>query len=436
MPLLTRRNYRLELGATTFLALALGMVEGGTLGVVVKIAFGDVASDRALNFAVGVIIAAPEFANLSSFLWAAVSHGRSKVRLVAMLQAAVLALLGLVALVPRTGSGLVVMVGVVVLTRILVSGVMTLRSTIWSANYPRDVRARLTGKLAVLQSTVIAAVGVAIGVSMDAWPDSFRVLFPAAAAAGVIGLALYQQIRMRHAKLLIRAERAERAGDRRGGPTLSPMSVWRTLRDDRAYARFMLCMFILGTGNLMLTAPLVITLREQFHLGYLRGIVVIQSIPYIVAPLVIPLWARLLDRVHVVRFRAIHSWAFVTSQGLVFLAAVLHLLPLMYGAMVFQGIGLAGGRRAGTLGHLDFAPPHKAAQYMGVHVTLNGVRGLLAPLGAVGVYQQLDRTGAGAWVFGISVLLCTAGALGFVAMSRRMNDEHPSGRRPRLGGMR
>jgi hypothetical protein len=238
------------------------------------------------------------------------------------------------------------------------------------------------------------------------------------AAAGVFS---YGRIRVRGHRALLKAERET---VRTARPSLNPVAVARLLRQDRWYARFQACMFTLGAGNLMLTVPLVITLKEVFKVGYAQGILVTSTIPYLVMPWFIPLWARLLARTHVVRFRALHSWVFVVAQGVICAAVWTQTYWLLFVGAVLQGIGFGGGTLAWNLGHLDFAPAHKAAQYMGAHVTLNGVRGLAGPFLAVSIYQWLEsaREGAGAWVFFLSVVLCIGGALGFMHLSRAMGE--------------
>ncbi len=425
MPAMVRRNYRFELVATSFFSLVAALVEGGLIGVIVKNAFEGVAEQRLLHYAVAVLAAAPEFANLTSFLWARLSHGRPKVRFINTLQLAVAVIVGLIALVPRSQAGLLMLGGAVIAARVCLTGIITLRATVWLANYPRSDRARVTGKLSTLQSLIVAAVGLGVSTAMDLRPDSFRVYFPCAAAGALVGVAAYARVRVRGSRRMLRVERE--SGDDDAGPSFNPMAMWRTLAADRRYAWFMLNMFILGTGNLMLTAPLVITLKDQFGQGYLGGVLVIQSIPMLVMPLAIPLWARLLDRVHVVRFRSVHSWAFVAAQSLVLLGATTGALWMMYVGAAALGVGYGGGALAWNLGHLDFAPAHKASQYMGVHVTLNGVRGLAAPLLAVFVYDRLSAAAAGQWVFGVSVVLCVVGAVGFGVLARGMGGEGSEG---------
>jgi MFS family permease len=141
-------------------------------------------------------------------------------------------------------------------------------------------------------------------------------------------------------------------------------------------------------------------------------------------PFMIPLWARLLDRVHVVQFRAIHSWAFVLAAFLTALAVQFHSEWLLYVSAALTGMGFGGGVLAWNLGHLDFAPRGMESQYMGVHATLNGVRGILGPFLAVGLYEWLTAIAPGRNLGAISFWLCAVitllGGLGFVRLARTL----------------
>lgn len=424
----SRANYRRELVASLFFPVALAAVEGAVVAVVVKKAYTGVVPPVHLAYAVGVLASAGELANITSFLWAAVAHGRRKIRFIAALMAVVAAMVAVVAVAPRTPAGLWVLAGAVLAARVSMAGVFTLRATVWRANYGRGDRARATGKFSTIQVMVVACVALAVGACQDRSAEWFRVVLLAASAMGAVGVAAYSRVRVRGHRRLVLDER-----DEEDGPTFSPLSLWRVLRADRHFAAFMLCMFIIGTGNLMLTAPLTLTLADEFGLGSMPSMVIMTVLPYLVIPWAIPAWTRLMARRHVVRFRVVHSWVFVASQAVVLVAAVTRTLELMYIGALFQGIAFAGGSLAWNLGHLDFAPPHKASQYMGVHVTLNGVRGLLAPFLAVSIYEGLRgwRAGAEHWVFACSVVLCAAGAIGFAWLARAMG---PAADSPGRGG--
>ena len=419
---MSRRNFRREIFYSLLFSPTQGLIEGSVIGLIAKITYTGVVEKRILDIVVALLIATPEFANITSFLWTAATHGKPKIRTINLLQAATIILVGLIALVPVTADGLFVMAGLFVAARVCFSGVLTLRATVWRHNYSRFDRARATAKLQTIVALIIAATGYGVGRIMDAYgPQVFRGVVPTACVLGAVGVFIYGRIRLRgHAKLL-KDERGDPGQDR---PSINPSAMLRLLRADPFYARFQLSMSLLGAGNLMVAAPLAIILKDRMDAGYAGGITIVSTIPLIVLPFTVPFWAWLLARTHVVRFRALHSWVFVVGQSLLLVGVLRESMPLLGVAMAIQGFGYAGGSLAWNIGHLDFAPQKKATQYMAVHVTLNGVRGILAPLLAVQTYVWLNawRPGTGAWVFAISAVVCALGGLGFMSLQRAMGD--------------
>lgn len=420
LPPMLRSTYSRELTAWMFLPLMLGAVEGGAVSIIVKKAFdgAEDVSPSELNFAVAVVAAAPNIGNITSFIWASLSHGRPKIKFISGLQIATALCTALIGLVPHTRIGLYALLALVCLSRIAWTGVITNRTAVWGANYPRADRARIAGKMATVQSLGMALVGTIIGIGMDWDERAFHILFPLAAVGGLVGNAIYRKVRLRGQRRLARLE----VSGGHAPPSMNPLKVMRVLRHDKPYRWFMIWLFVFGTGNLMLAPPLAIVLNDRFNIGYWGGIQVLQTFPLIVVPIIIPLWSRLLDRRHVVEFRAIHAWAYVLAALLHLVGALAGSLWVFYAASIMMGIANAGGVLAWNLGHHDFAPAHRDAEYMGVHVTLNGIRGLLSPFLAVWIYQSLDAAtnGSGVWIFSVCLILNTAGALGFVSMARRL----------------
>lgn len=419
MPAISRANYARELRYTLLFSTTLAIVEGGIIGVLVKNGFAGVVSGGRLALIVAALGAAPEGANITSFLWNSLAHGRDKVSFITWLQLAAIACILVVAVSPRTEMGLYLVTAAVIAARVCIAGIVTLRAALWRSNYSRFERAKATGKFSTVSVLVIAATGFVLGKLMDHGVESYRVFIPVVCLLGFFGMRSYATIRMRRGKAAIKLEREVAAA-----AVFRPAAMVKLLREDKYYARFMGSMFVIGVGNLMLTAPLVIALKDRFGQGYLGGIAVTSAIPYIVMPWFIPMWASLLAKKHVVHFRTIHSWVFVAAQAIVLAAVVSRTYWLLFGSSFALGVAMAGGSLAWNLGHLDFAPGPKAAQYMGVHVTLNGVRGIIAPFMAVGMYRLLEswRYGAGSWVFAFSVVLCALGAIGFAALGRSMGE--------------
>lgn len=417
LPPMLRANYARELFSWFLLPLMLGALEGGTMAIIVKKMFAGAPgiSPAELDFAVAAVAAAPNIANLSSFIWAGLAHGRPKVRFISMLQLATCACVLLVAFIPINSLGLMMLTVLIFLSRTAWTGVITIRTAVWRNNYPRANRALIAGKMAMVQAVVLAIAGLVIGESLDVAPESFRYLYPILALAGVGGNAIYRKVRLRGQR---RLQRAEQEGRARGETQLDPRRLISLLREDRFYARFMWWMSVFGLGNLMLLPPQVLVLNDQFHTSYLQGILITTIIPLLVMPLAVPAWSRFLSRTHVVAFRAVHGWTFVLAALAIWLAALLHSLELMYFSSVLLGLGFAGGSLAWNLGHHDFAPAHRDSEYMALHVTLNGLRGAIAPFLAVALYYPMARAGWGAWFFFICFLINLVGLWGFRSMRR------------------
>ncbi|MDX9910497.1 MAG: MFS transporter [Phycisphaerales bacterium] len=443
LPLLSRRQYALELRITAMLAFMLAGVEAGVAGVIVKHGYHALVergelSERALNLAVALVSSATAIANITSFVWVRLAHGMDKVAFVNRMLVSMAGCVALLALVPKDdvhllgarvsgATGLWVFVSLIMLARMIWAGYISIRSTIWRANYERDIRARVTGRFATVQVQCIALLALGMGVAMEASPDSFRILLPTGALFGLFAAWKYRSMRVRgHRKLLA----DEKGDDASAQPTLSPLSMVRLLAQDRMFAGYMACMFTIGMGNLMVTPLLTIVLKDRFNYDYLPSMLLTQSLPLLMMPLAIPYWAARLGKKHVIEFRTLHCWLFAVVSCTLLIASVTGATWLLYVAAIVQGFAWAGGVLAWNLGHLDFAPPHRATQYMGVHVTLTGVRGILSPVLGVLVYNALEASapGRGGWVFAMSLGLILASAIGFQVLGRAFQKARAEGR--------
>ncbi len=418
MPFVARALYGRELRAWTLFSVGLGAVEGGVVGVIAKNAFEGAVGDLVLNQCVAIVAGAPAFANILSFMWAGMASGRDKVRVLTALKLAAGLSLAAIAVAPINGWGLAIFVAGVIGARLFWSGIVTVRSAIWRANYPRHVRGNFTARVTVLAALGMALTGIVTGLLLDHDPLAFRYVYPVAALAMFGGMAMYARVRVRGHRRLLAAERAEQAGSGRRRRT----DLFGILRTDHDYRRYLTWMFVFGSGNLMIVAQLVVILNEQLGLSRLQQMLITSSIPFAVIPLSIPLWARYFDRVHIVRYRAVQSWSFVAAMT-AFLVGVFTREPavLWLGAALL-GTGYAGGRLGWNLGHNDFASDARATEYMGLHVTLTGVRGMVAPLTGVAAYQVLQGLGDGLGVYALflPLALTTTGALGFVRLRHRL----------------
>ena len=410
--------FRREILPWGLLGLALGLVEGATAAVLVKQHFAGAASVFGVNIAVALVSGAPAFSNVLSFVWANVAHGRARVQLMVALQAAFALLVGSVAFGSRAASGLVLTVGSIIAARVVWAGILTVRAAVWTANYPRRVLARITGRIVIVNSIAVAISAALVGWALEARAIDARWLYGMGALAGLLGAWLYRALRVRREFQLLAAEAAT-------GASREPFSLTmltQILKGDPAYREYMLWMGIFGGGNLMLTAQLVLLFSEQLHLTSALQIGLLAVVPLITQPLFMPWWARLFDGSHVVRYRSRQGWALVLACCTLCLGVFTRSLVLLWAGAVLLGAANAGANLGWNLGHNDFASIGRAQHYMGVHVTLTGLRGGIAPPLGVLAYMGLEywHHGAGRYALVLPVALTTAGALGFSRMGRAL----------------
>jgi hypothetical protein len=366
----------------TLIYVCLGVVEGGTAAVMVRSLFGDAVAGIAVDLVLAVVSAAPAWANLVSLAYARRAQGRPKIQFLRPLLVAMSVCVAGLALLPVGGSGLAAFLVLYGSARVLWAGVDTVRSVIWSVNYPRHLRARVTGRIMVNGAIALAVAGLLLGWLLEQQGPWYRIAILAAAAAGVLGSLQFRSLRVRQERRLLEDER-ERLRD---GARFDLSGVRQLLAGDARFRRYMLAMSVFGAGHLMLTPLLVVCIDDVLGAPEIVQVAVTAALPVLVMPVAIQPWARFLDRHHVIVFRSVHAWIAVAG-ALLMVAAVLASRPAL-------------------------------------HVTLTGLRGLLAPPAAILAYHGLKRLypGVEPWTLLLPVTLIALGAWLFTSMRRTWRE--------------
>lgn len=461
-PLMSRQGYAYERGAAFCLPVAVAMIDGAVAGVLLKKVFYDPAQPQATELPFAVIMASPFMANLTSYFWATLARGKPKIALMNWLHVGLLLCIAGVAFLPRTIAGAWGLVFLALASRCLIAGAITIRSAIWRLNYPRKNRAQVTSKLVVIMSFGVAMAPMVAYPFLDFREGLFRAIYPFAACIGVVGLWSFSKIRVRREKELLREELAHTKPQSEDEAPLEG-GFWSVLRDDRDFRFYQLWQFVLGGSNIMAETVVIYFIAHftrEHAAEYSVSIFLGTTIPMLVALALMPLWAKFLDRVHIAEFRTRHALFFVVTQFsyLIIIGSMMsspgrglieqlnasqtfglgHGQWLAYGLLllprVLQGVARGGGMLAWNLGHHDFADRRLVSIYMGIHVTLTGIRGAITPfLGLalmtgwsaknLGVFTLPAFDGIGAGVFlvgGLGSLLAWFGFLRlYLSLKRR-----------------
>ncbi len=414
-------SYRRERIREVSFPASVALVEGGFVAVVAEQLYGS------NPVAVVAIAAAPMAGNLSSLLWARLAEGRAKIPFLTTLQVVFAMVVVMIALLPAAGaaSGLWLLVGTMVVSRLLLGGIVTLRSLVWTHNYPRETRARVTARLSLLTISSMSVTSLLAGLALELHPDAFRFVYLGGVAVSAIGIAVFSKIRL-HDGDTDPMSPAEPIVERPVPPPETTGAV-ALLRGDPNYARYLGWQFLLGVSNMAAEAPVIWLVSHELAASPAIGVLALQGLPLALSALSLPFWGPYLDRIHVARFRARHGWLWVVAQALVWLGALNHSIAAVAIGRAVLGVARGGGLLAWQIGHNDFTTPERANLYMGVHVTLTGMRGLLAPvfgmviyLGSGGIPWLPAISGIGAHLFLASAIFSGVATLGFGNLERRL----------------
>lgn len=435
VPYMARRNYLIEIQHLLFWGLFAGLVEGTVSAVVVSKTFGG------SNLLITVVQATPAFANLVSLIWGALIVGRRKLPAFTAFGALAVAVALTIGVTPHNPFGGWLFAVQIALSRMFMSGVVTARASLWKSNYPRTHRGRITAGIQVARTLMSLPIILGCGALFDWDPTAYRWFYPAVALAGAVGLVIYQRAHVRGERTAL-AGRGESDGGALAGSGVVPpfdlmsiMAPWAiiarmrdALRADPRFARYCTAQMCLGTANLMAMPVNTIVLTKVLHLTYTASNGLLDVIPRVVTLGMLPLWARLFDRVGVLRFRVVNS---VCWGGSLLFCGIGAMLSRHYAAgpgpfvlliaataayaigRVSDGMAQSGGAIAWNIGHLHFAEDEKAELYMGIHVSLTGMRGLFAPFLGSLLYGWID------WgVFAIALTISIIGLLLFRSLAR------------------
>lgn len=428
IPRMSRRNYLYERRHVLIWGLFAGMVEGNTASIVAAKTF------HGSPLLVTTVWTTPMVANMLTIIWGVLARGRSKVRLMTHLGLAATFFVASIAFTPSSPawSGWL-FAAQLLMARVFLAGVVTLRSSLWQANYPESHRARIAGRIQRLRALMALMVVASVSSLFDWDPSTYHYVYPAAALLGAIAILLLQRVRVRGEKREIADCRRQLTGAG-GSPhrTLASglQEAARILREDRDFARYCAAQFCLGSANFMIDPVLAFIVTRQLGLSYFASSALLDQVPVIFLLVSIPYWAAYFDRAGVLQFRVVNSIVWLASFILSALAIALvqfgglpippdssagvvryhgawvtAAIVLLFIARPLAGLGSGGGSIAWNLGHLRFAGRHNAEIYMAIHVSLTGLRGIIMPFVGKFAYQLV---GSGSFV--------AAAALGFAAL--------------------
>jgi hypothetical protein len=148
----------------------------------------------------------------------------------------------------------------VVIARVLVGGIITLRSTVWTLDHPGNARGRVTALLSTYTTPSITLTALLAGFFLDANAQSFRWIDPLGGLVASVGVVAFGRDRLVAEPEHLRVERDAIARPRPEGAVAPESAIPEPaaaagrglialLREDPLFACHPLNQFLIGSGN-------------------------------------------------------------------------------------------------------------------------------------------------------------------------------------------
>jgi len=156
------------------------------------------------------------------------------------------------------------------------------------------------------------------------------------------------------------------------------------MKENRPFASFERSFSIYGMGFIMMQPIIPIYMVDKLQLSYTNNFLAKGILSQLGLLFLAPLFGRIHDKMHPFRYIGF-SFALLMLFPLLFVLSSLWAgesviaVIIVFVAYTIFGLAMTGVNMAWNMSSIFFAGKEDAAMYQSVHVTLTGIRGLLAP---------------------------------------------------------
>ena len=362
---LTRLTFRYHLASAA--------ANGVTWGIYVLHDFVARKTLDAPAWQLTVIVALWPLANLFAVYWGEAMQGRSKTPY--LIAAGVFGRLVLLGAFLITSSES--FIPFLLLVSAAASVIEPAQNAIFQSNYPTASRGQRYGWGVSVMFGTAAAVSYGGGLVLDLDPWLFQHLFAIAGLAGFLQCFLLSRIPA------VPGERTETGARSKGLDRLDRpyLDMIRLLRNRPDFFRFEAAFFVYGCAFIALLPVVPIYFADYLKTDYSDYALARGSVGHLGIVLLAPVFGRVMDRLEPYGLCRRVFALLAVFPALLFASIYLPGNGLLWAVLAFgvYGVAMSGVMIAWGLGSIHFAGREDSSRYQSVHVTLVGLRGLLAP---------------------------------------------------------
>lgn len=264
-------------------------------------------------------------------------------------------------------------------------------NSIYQNNIKKENRGRLFGYTVSIGTLLSMIITFISGKILDIDESLYRHIFLFAGISGCISSLILSLVKIKvtepfiHTKLSLNEL------------LIKPIErTFQLLKKNKDFAIFERNFSLYGMGFLMVIPVIPIYLIENLNMNYTSTFLSKGILAQVGVLLLSPLFGKLHDRKNIFHFGSI-VFALLAIYPLGFILSIFfqhHLagVVIVFITYLFYGIAMAGVNITWTMGSISFAGDEDAAMYQSVHISITGIRGLIAPVFGLIVYKMLGIT--------------------------------------------
>jgi MFS family permease len=255
------------------------------------------------------------------------------------------------------------------------------QNSIYQRNINVSRRAKVFGYTTSVSQLISVGVTFAAGRMLDLNEQTFRWVLVATGLCGFMHAAFLSFIRIQEP---ITKKVCEKVNWRE--TAVAPIKRTLTLlKENKQFAAFERSFSIYGMGFIMMQPIIPIYLVDRLQLSYTTNFLAKGILSQVGLLLLSPMIGKIHDRMHPFRFIS-GSFAILMFFPLLIVVSSLWqgsaVMPtvLVFIAYAVFGVAMAAVNMAWNMSSIFFAGKDDASMYQSVHVTMTGIRGLIAPV--------------------------------------------------------
>ncbi len=386
IPAMSRPTFRYDMLSTIFGALGHGAI---IPSLVTQFARKGLFAPK---WIVAMLIAQSCLGNLLNSFFAQDMARRRRVPVLVTCRIGMAMFMLCIAAMPPMKGSAGVFAALLIAPYLMASVIFNIQNIARHSNYPDQTRGRIYSRLMVVNFVSLALSAGLGGYALDKLAWGHSLLYAIAACMMVISAMFYSRIRIRRERAMIRNGLAQ---------PFNLLAGFKLLLEDRKYGMYMFWQMIFGLANNMTWPVMTLIMTDELKVSYSKGTIALAIIPLLMALVMAPLAGRLFDHIRISRYRTINCGMWAMAKVLLFLGALFGSWPIVIAAAVAHGIGMSTGSIAFSLAHTYYSTPERSHDYLGIHLTLQGIRGVLGPFAGIALMG----------VIGINVLPLAAGIM-------------------------